>query len=128
MTSSWLTFLEPSTLCLVLCAAGTIALGCALSTATPVVLSTESVRRTSSRTLLLAAGLPILASVMLLLLFYFMNIVQYFYYIVMGVAAFASIVFVLERPVTNATLLLARTLPLSDTVRFAFFPTTPFFS
>lgn len=120
MTASWLTFLEPSTLCLVLCAGGTIALGCALSTATPTVLSTESVRRTSSRTLLFAAGLPVLASLMLLLLFYFMNVVQYFYYIVMGAAAFASIVFVLETPVTKTTLLLARMLPLSDSVRFVF--------
>ena len=121
MSGSWQTLLEPSTLSVVLCAAGTIAMGCRLSTSAPVLLSGDSAKHTSNKTLVLAVGLPVVSSLLLLLFFYFMNIIRYVYDLVLGVAVFTSVVYLLEPPAKRAARLLPRVLTLPRRSRFVAF-------
>ena len=112
-------FLEPSTLCLVLCSLATILLGCYMSTNSAIIIDTEKAGELKPVTLGLAIALPILGSVMLILLFYFMNILQYLLYIVIGFAAFSSLSLLLQ-PISERLvdlILVVHSVPLTSPLR-----------
>lgn len=112
-------FLEPSTLCLILCSLATILLGCYMSTNSAIIIDTEKAGELKPVTLSLAIALPILGSIVLILLFYFMNILQYLLYLILGVAAFSSLSLIMQ-PITERIvdiILVVRSVPITSPFR-----------